>query len=544
MSVALERIGDYRVIAQIGEGGMASVYLGVRSGPSNFTKLLVIKLLHADLAEKAEIVSMFLEEARIAARLNHANVVDTYEVGEDQGRHFIAMEYLQGQPFNAVLRRIGRETLPLAVQLQVLCEVLEGLHHVHELRDFDGARLGLVHRDVSPQNVFINYDGQVKLVDFGIAKAACSGAQTRAGVIKGKISYLAPEQASGGVVDHRADLFAVGVMLWEAIAKRRFTMGQIDAATIHNRTHGLEPRIRDVVPDAPAELARICDRAIELDPDNRFSSALELKHALNAYREQAGHRVDPREVGRMVAQAFASERLRIDRIIEDNTATAVMHTDGTPAAGDDLITSESVIPVPDETDPGRSYPERSKRVWWVGAAVVFFALALAATFYLGRATSSGVDSSSPAFAASAAEPSRNPAATSSKGSDFDTVRIRIRVRPDHAVLRLDGRLIQSNPFDEKLVRDGEAHRFEATAEGYQKETREIVFERDVQIEIVLRPASPEPVASATASGSAAPSTRDTRRPPAVGDDLRKIGRDKPAGPRRTIDSTDPYASGP
>ena len=531
MSVEPVRIANYRIIAKIGEGGMASVYLGVMSGLSNFTKLLVIKVLHDEMAERADTLAMFLAEARIAARLNHANVVDTYEVGEDEGRPFIAMEYLRGQPYSAVLRRIGRAELPLAVQLEVLSEVLEGLHYVHELRDFDGAPLGLVHRDVSPQNVFINYDGRVKLVDFGIAKAACSHENTRAGVIKGKISYLAPEQASAGEVDRRADLFAVGVMLWEAITQRRFTAGTIEAATIQKRVHGTEPRVREMVPDTPTMLARVCDRALELDPHERFSTALEFQRALDAFRELEGHRVDRREVGRMIAQSFATERARIDQLIEDRTATAVMVRPSEEANEAALVTSSSVSPVPVEDTPTPS--SRAPRSTWIASAAVLAIGALVLVFFLGRATTSTGEEASPLVNASA------PVASSVPRAPAVPVRINISVKPDSASLWLDGQRVETNPYEVVAAPDGKEHRIRAAADGFESEERTSEFDRDGRVEVTLHRLSGAPLID-----RAAPVSPDAGVPrsvaPTAGDDL--WSGKEPKKPRRTIDSTDPYVN--
>src|SRR6185436_17380332 len=217
-----ERVGKYRIIALLGQGGMASVFLSVVPGPVGVNKLLVVKLLREEVSHDEDFVAMFVNEARLAARLNHANVVQTYEVGVEGRQHYLAMDYLDGQPLHAVLRKAGRSGVPLEVQVRILAEALAGLHYAHTLRDFDGTDLRVVHRDVSPQNIFVNYDGQVKVVDFGIAKAAGAASNTQSGVFKGKLSYVAPEQAGGDLVDARADVFSVGVMLWEAIARKRF----------------------------------------------------------------------------------------------------------------------------------------------------------------------------------------------------------------------------------------------------------------------------------------------------------------------------------
>jgi serine/threonine protein kinase len=258
-------LGKYRIIAKLGQGGMATVFLSVVPGPMGVNKLLVIKVLRDELSSDADFLSMFLNEARLAARLNHANVVHTYEVGVAGQHHFLAMDYLDGQPLHALLRKASRARMPLDVHVRILADMLAGLDYAHTLKDFDGTPLHVVHRDVSPQNAFVTYDGQVKLVDFGIAKAAGAASTTQSGVFKGKLAYVAPEQAAGDPVDARADLFSVGVMLWEAIAARRFAHGESQTALLAKRLSGTEPRIRDVVPDADLELADICDRAMAHD---------------------------------------------------------------------------------------------------------------------------------------------------------------------------------------------------------------------------------------------------------------------------------------
>ncbi len=224
-----QSLGKYRFVATLGHGGMAEVFLAVALGPAGFNKLQVIKRLRPNLAEDPDLCAMFLDEARLAARLNHRNVVQTNEVDRVDGQYFMAMEYLDGQPLHRILvqaKKLGRP-LPLPAISRVLCDALAGLHYAHQLADYDGAPLGVVHRDVSPQNIFVTYDGQVKIVDFGIAKAARRAVETETGVIKGKVSYMAPEQAFGDV-DGRADVFAVGVVLWELVAGRRLWQGMGD----------------------------------------------------------------------------------------------------------------------------------------------------------------------------------------------------------------------------------------------------------------------------------------------------------------------------
>ena len=217
----------YEPIAQIGRGGMAEVLLTMVNAGGGVWRLEVLKRIWPELATDPDFVTMFLDEARLSLRLNHPNVVQTYEVLTNEGELAIAMEYLDGQPLTRVLNRLLRDSndLSLALRLRILTRVLAGLEHAHTLTDIDGSPLGVVHRDVSPQNVFVTYDGQVKLVDFGVAKTIAAAHQTRPGAIKGKLAYMAPEQLQSEAVDRRADLFSVGVMLWEMLSHRPLFVG-------------------------------------------------------------------------------------------------------------------------------------------------------------------------------------------------------------------------------------------------------------------------------------------------------------------------------
>lgn len=310
-------IGKYRLVVEIGKGGMADVFLAVAQGPIGFNKLLVIKRLKADMADDPELVSMQLDEARLAARLNHPNVVQTVEVAEDRGQYYIAMEYLEGQPLNRILSRAARgRPLPLAARLRIVCEALAGLHYAHELIDFDGTPLDVVHRDATPQNIFVTYDGQVKLVDFGIAKASKREAETRIGMIKGKIPYMGPQQANGLPVDRRADIFSMGVILWEALAEARMWKNVDDLVIVHQLTAGQLPRLRDAKPDVHPELERIVNRAMSIDVDERYLTAFDFQRDLEAFIEASGERTSSRELGAFVAELFAARRAELRRIID------------------------------------------------------------------------------------------------------------------------------------------------------------------------------------------------------------------------------------
>ena len=309
--------GKYRLIAELGHGGMAEVFLAIASGPAGFNKLVVLKQIRDQLADDPEFLAMFLDEARLAARLNHPNVVQTNEVGEDGRRYFIAMEYLEGQPLNRIVQRLAKDgRLTLWMHVRILIDALAGLHYAHELADFDGTPLQVVHRDATPHNIFVTYAGQVKVVDFGIAKALGSSSETRAGVLKGKVSYMAPEQALGEKVDRRADVFAVGIMLWEALAGRRPFKGQNDVVILQKLVAGEIPSPGTVREDIPELLEAICMKALAHDREERYATAEDMQRALEAALEKLGERPQLRAVGDLVTTTFADERVRIRGVIE------------------------------------------------------------------------------------------------------------------------------------------------------------------------------------------------------------------------------------
>jgi len=330
--------GKYRLIAELGQGGMAVVHLAVVQGHMGFRKLAVVKLLRSTYARDPDFVEMFLQEARLCARLSHPNIVHTYEVGVDDGRHYLAMEFLDGVSLYAatsLARKGGPFTVPM--QARVLLEVLDGLKYAHELRDFDGKELRIVHRDVSPHNIFITFDGQVKVLDFGIAKAATSSVETATGVIKGKLTYMSPEQARGDLVDGRADLHAVGVMLWEAIAGRRRWPADMPQPALFSRLASgeLPPDPGGVAKGLPPELDRIALRGADPRDTERYQTAAEFQRDL----EQALRLVEPvslRDVGAMLREAFAEDRKRLHSVIEQQVQEVV---DGhAPKAPADLPT--------------------------------------------------------------------------------------------------------------------------------------------------------------------------------------------------------------
>lgn len=312
-------LGKYRLLAELGHGGMAQVFLALSKGVAGFNKLVVIKQIHAELAEDPDFVRMFLDEARLAARLNHPNVVQTNEVDQDGRRYFIAMEYLEGQTLNRVFNRMGRDPklLPLGHRLRLVADSLAGLHYAHELKDYDGKPLGVVHRDMTPHNIFVTYNGVVKVVDFGIAKALNSSSQTQSGVLKGKVSYMAPEQARGERVDRRADLFSVGMILWQVATGKRLYRDLPELAVIQKICNGDVPKVGTVAPFVPPPLQSIIDKALAPERDDRYATALELQNEIEGFLDQIGARISTRDIGELVAKHFAEERSEIQGIVDE-----------------------------------------------------------------------------------------------------------------------------------------------------------------------------------------------------------------------------------
>jgi len=295
---------------------MAEVLLALQDVGGGINKVVVLKRIWPDLAADRDFATMFRDEARLAILLNHPNVVQTLEVVEDGGQTAIAMEYLHGQPLSALLNHHlgGPHQLNLSLRLRVLVDMLGGLHYAHELRDFDGSALGVVHRDVNPHNVFITYDGQVKLMDFGVAKTVAAHYQTRPGAIKGKLAYLAPEYLRNDGVDRRADVFAAGVMLWELLAGRRLWHGMSEAQIVHLLAAAVPAPPLPPDPSRPAVLDAICARALAMNPDERYPTAADLETDLR-HVLAAGPDSHARTLGRLVTHAFATARAEREALI-------------------------------------------------------------------------------------------------------------------------------------------------------------------------------------------------------------------------------------
>ena len=287
-------LGRYRLISKIASGGMATVFLATASGPGGFEKVFALKRIHPHLADESDFVDMFLDEARIASRIHHSNVCQVFDFGEADGTYYLAMEYLLGESLARIAKTVRRSKVDfddsrhVMLCVKVVADACEGLHAAHELKARDGQSLGVVHRDVSPQNLFITYDGNVKVVDFGIARASDRVHHTAAGQVKGKFSYMAPEQARGKDMDRRADVWALGVVLWEMMTLRRLFRRESTVETLASMLNDPIPPPSTHRPDIAPELDAIVLKALERDMDRRYATARDLGRDLVRFAGSTG----------------------------------------------------------------------------------------------------------------------------------------------------------------------------------------------------------------------------------------------------------------
>src|SRR5262245_8712969 len=277
-----KRVGRYETISVIASGGMATVYLARALGAGGFERLVAIKVMHPHIAHEQEFVDMFLDEARLAARIRHPNVVPMIDVSTRDRDVFLVMDYVEGGSLYTVLRALRKRSrlLPLDMALRIFLDVLGGLHAAHELVGENGAPLNLVHRDVSPQNVLVGIDGVARITDFGIARAEARLSSTRGGQIKGKLGYMSPEQVRSEPIDRRCDVYASSVVLWEMLTGRKAIQADNDGALVQQILAGIteSPLVRN--PLIPAEIASVCMRALRIPPRERFASAADFADAI------------------------------------------------------------------------------------------------------------------------------------------------------------------------------------------------------------------------------------------------------------------------
>lgn len=277
------KLGAYELVAELGHGGMATLFLGRQSGLGGFSRQVAIKVIHPEIASDPEMVKMFLDEARLGGWIRHPNVATVEAVAEHEGAPYLVMEYVEGVTLTQILRaRLQRrEWLPIELAIAIVMRVADALHAAHETADELGRPLGIVHRDVSPSNILIDKRGQVKLIDFGVAKARHRLATTTPGSVKGKLAYMAPEQLAAGPLDRRVDVFALGVVLWEMLTLRRLFYAPSDIETMLNirAKEPVEPPSR-WRPDLPPRLDDVIGTMLARDLEERFCTTAAARYAL------------------------------------------------------------------------------------------------------------------------------------------------------------------------------------------------------------------------------------------------------------------------
>ncbi len=521
-------LAKHRILVELGQGGMSNVYLAVARGPGDFHKLVVLKVLRADLAQEEAFRTMALSEAKIAARLNHPNVVQTYEVLNEGERPVIVMEYLEGQSLSNVLARTKPDAFRLAMRLRVLADALGGLHHAHELCNYDGSSFELVHRDFSPQNIFVGYDGHVKVLDFGIAKTtAVADDDSRTGTLKGKVRYMCPEQIIGAPrPDRRADIYAAGMVLWELIARAPPYKGDAEIAIINKVINGEVPSLRSEAPDAPEALVQICEKATQFDREARFATAAEMQTAIELALEAMTTRVASRDIGRVVSDAFAETRAATKRIIEEQLAktqrdneTPVLHPLPVLLLGDAALSA------------GEPAKRRRSGEIWIAAAVAGIGLAVIGFVTLVGDRRKPGDEAGPPAAAAAIRPSLPALAAAPSAAEPRTAEVEIRVRaaPQSATLYFDDEKVVNNPGMVSRPADGTLHSVRAEAKGYLPRTVQIVVDKGADLVLTLdrAPSSGQRVAPRPAQTEASQGAKPPDCSPPYYIDARGIKMFKP-----------------
>jgi serine/threonine protein kinase len=289
----------YRPLFKLDSGGMAEVYVAEAESVAGFRKKVAIKRILPSLLKEERFVRMFLDEARLSLGLNHANIVSVFDIGKTANAYFIVMEYVEGTNLKFILQYLARRRMALPVHLAIwiVNEVLKGLDYAHELRDPEtGKPFGIVHRDISPPNILVSWNGEVKLTDFGLAKASTQLESTDPGVVKGKFAYLAPEAANGLEVDHRADIFAVGILAFEMLTGQRLFLGETDYATVENVRKAQVPPLRELNPEVPAELEKIIRKALAKSVDTRYQHASDFADDLLGFLFSRSLKVSGRDL--------------------------------------------------------------------------------------------------------------------------------------------------------------------------------------------------------------------------------------------------------
>ncbi|HUU02402.1 MAG TPA: protein kinase [Myxococcota bacterium] len=487
-----DTLGKYKLLKLLNTGGMAEIYLARQTGIEGFERLVVVKRILPHLARDKSLIEMFLDEARIAAKLYHPNIVQIFDLGNEDGEYYIVMEYLEGESLDRLVAETNKISRFLSPELAagIMSQVCEGLYYAHSRVDTDGKTLNIIHRDVSPQNIFVLFTGTVKLVDFGIAKAADKIHKTRTGQIKGKWQYMSPEQCKGQSLDARSDIFSLGVVLWELLTHSRLFKRKSDSATVLAIVQEPIPRVREKQSDVPAELADIADRALKRKPADRFQDVGEMGAALMKYIRESGQPADYTAISDFAGVVLADQARASRQLLSE-----IQNKEAKAASLGVLKTASESLP-PEVRDASAGYENlagektkirylktrRAKTAALVVLVIVVFAFIGGWYLWQGR---SPVESEKPPLgktddkSASAGLPAIHDGGESPVKEKPETVAVRLVSVPPGATVRGEKKILGKTPIDLQLAA-GEGKTVTLEKTGYQT-VRQIVSMKDAPL---------------------------------------------------------------
>ncbi len=520
--MAAELFGKYQLLHKLATGGMGEVWLARQSGPAGFDRFVAIKRLLPNLAENNEFVQMFLDEARLVARLTHPNICQVYEFGSEHGMYYLAMEYMHGEPLSSLLERSLKEKKPIdkGLAAYIVAQALDGLHFAHERKDEHGQPLGLVHRDISPSNIFVTYDGTVKLLDFGIAKAAHRLTQTVAGAIKGKFGYIAPEVYRGEQIDRRVDIFAMGVVLWEMLVRRRLYKRETEYEVLRAIVEEAPPDPRKYDAEVPGALAAATLKALAKNPADRFQTGHEMRKQISAYLRELPREIDADALSVLMTNLYGQVWIDLRASVLDSFKEAsgdisgadVLNPTKTDSSISQIQGSFSRTVNPPRSPAGAVAPPAPPQVQRAGrsslalvavALVVGGSLAGGALWFLRSPAPEQPVFPRPAETAAPAPvpqpaaptPALAPAPTPTPAAPSKPVRgeLVINVQPASARVRLDGKDPVSAPAHFKDLALGSQHELLLSASGYEPKkvpVQVVAAENSYTYELTLLPSRP------------------------------------------------------
>ena len=522
-----KRVGRYDILFPIAQGGMAEVYAGRLTGIAGFQRMVAIKTIHSHLSSQETFIRMFLDEARLAAGIHHPNVGEVIEVGEDNGIYYMVCELISGQSLKSFLRQVSNQTVSVSPAMFARIASATGfaLQAAHDLLGPDGTPLNLVHRDISPRNILISYDGVVKLIDFGIAHAQGRISHTDTGTLKGKLGYMSPEQLRCDPLDRRSDVFSLGVVLYQMVTGRQAFHGKSDIERINLILANRYARPRKIVPKIPVELEGIIVRAMAYNPDERYPSAAAMSTALEDFILNTGERVNQFTLSRLMETLFSEEKsahqfkIRGTRNSIGSTSSKDKNAVVIPGGRPTIPARPHALHTPqqNQTDPKKSFKVSSTKALAIagigamtlGIAILILAFADATDTrdHGGVSSETMPDKGEKKSIGATEQPMPRPlladdvrtTVSADKGainaplnaplsdpSDEQT-EITLAITPPDAQLALNGVTVAPNTKSLHLSKGDGPYRLQVFSEGYLPHEEEIVADEDATVSVSLRP---------------------------------------------------------